>query len=1109
MSTSGLVAILFTDLAGSTALAVELGEPAADALRRAHFASLREAIAAKNGTEVKTIGDAVMVSFGGAVDAIACAVAMQRAVDRHNRVLDGVRLQMRVGVSAGEATFEEGDWFGTPVVEAARLCAAAGGEQILVHDVVRSLAGSRAGFELRPLGERALKGLPDPVAVCEIDWHAPDDDTRLPLPSFVDTGSTFPFAGRGDTLEVLAAAWKDAAAGARRIVLVSGEPGIGKTRLVGELVRQVHAEGATVLWGRCDEEGGIPYQPFVEALGAYSAAVPTDRLLAELGPLGGEVSRLLPDLGDRVAGLAAPSHNDPEMDRYRLFEAVSEFLGEMSQTRPVVLVLDDLHWSDKPSLLLLRHLVRSPTPMRLLVLGTYRDTDLDRRHPLADALAELRRDASATRLDLHGLDRAGVDAFFEAAAGHDLDEAALALAATVHDESQGNPFFIGEVLRHLVETGQIVTRDGRWTAERSLGDIGVPEGIREVVGRRLSRLSDDANQALTIGAVVGAEFDLATVQASGGPSGDSLLDALDEASAAAIVHEVDGRPGRYAFAHALVRSTIYEELPSNQRVRTHWRIAQSIATRHAHDLDAHLDELAYHAVEGALAGDQMVAVGYGRRAGDRAFEALAFEAAARHYERALLTLDLVEAPDLAVRCDLQLALSRALRDAGDVRWRDIGFGAASSAGSIPSAGRLVQAARILTEGVQTSAAFTADTELIALLETALEAIGPEPSGDRARLLNALSDRLAWTFNTGDDRRRLMELAREAVTTARESGDHAALSQVLLFDWAAIDWTQPSLHERAGNLDEAIELSRVQGSAPIILTGALRGRGVLAGLRGDSRAFAADIDEAARIADSVRLPILISYSCHTRASYETFLGNLDRAEQLVMEGIDHGRRGGALEANIAAVLALQIGAIRRAQGRIAGLVKMSGQLVAEQPEVPFIRAVHANFLSCAGRHDDARTQYLVVVEDGLRKIPNDIWYPLTLLELARLAVAVRPTTEVLNELHRRLEPFAGTFTGIEQLIADANDSGLAMITAALGRHDESDAHFAAAIDLCERAGARPFLARYQLDWADQLAERGDTDAARPHAQVAIEIGAEIGSTGAEGVVPLAHALLARL
>jgi AAA ATPase-like protein len=360
---------------------------------------------------VKGLGDGIMATFAGAADAVDAAVAIQRAFDRHNRSASPAsRLDARVGISSGDVSFEDGDCFGAPVVEAARLCQAANGGQILVSQVVRLLVGSQAGYRFSGVGSLDLKGLPGPVDASEVAW-APEVGLSIPLPAAIERAAAFRFVGRRTELERLAGAWKKALSGRRTVVLVGGEPGIGKTRLMAETAQAVHPQGGVVLYGRCDEEPGLPYQPFAEALGRYVAACPAADLLDQLGPLGGEVTRLVPGLPSRVPGLDEPLRAEPETERYRLLEAVRDFMQGISQSAPVLLLLDDLHWAGKPTLLLLRHLLRAGEGDRLLVVATYRDSDVPRASPLAQTLADLRREADVERLSLRGLDEGETTAF--------------------------------------------------------------------------------------------------------------------------------------------------------------------------------------------------------------------------------------------------------------------------------------------------------------------------------------------------------------------------------------------------------------------------------------------------------------------------------------------------------------------------------------------------------------------------------------------------------------------------------------------------------------------------------------------------------------------------
>ncbi|MCA1845613.1 MAG: AAA family ATPase, partial [Actinobacteria bacterium] len=544
--------VMFTDLVGSTELRARLGEQAANELRREHDRLLAGVVENRRGQVVKGLGDGIMATFPGATDAVAAAVAMQQAIDRHNRSGAAPEpLTVRIGISAGDVAFEAGDCFGTPVIEAARLCAVASGGQILASDMVRWLV--RGGeHRFSAVGPLDLKGLPEPVPACEVLWE-PQSRAAAPLPTLLtDVGRIF--VGRDDQLDRLGHLWKEAATGERRAVLVAGEPGVGKTRLSAELARRVHDEGATVLAGRCDEDLGVPFQPFVEALRHLVDHVEAGELPERLGRHAYELERLLPGLRDRLPDGPPLLQSDPETERYRLFEAVTAWLAACSRREPVLMILDDLQWAAKPTLLLLRHVARSAEPMKLLIVGTYRDTELHHDHPLVELLADFRRQPGVERLSLSGFDQTAVADFVARAAGHDLDDDALTLVRAIHAETEGNPFFVREILRHLTETEAIIRRDGRFVTRLAVEEMGIPEGVREVVGRRVSRLSSDANQVLRAAAVVGTEFELAVVGRASAVDDDAMLTAVEEATSARLLLELDGA-ARYRFAHALVRDT--------------------------------------------------------------------------------------------------------------------------------------------------------------------------------------------------------------------------------------------------------------------------------------------------------------------------------------------------------------------------------------------------------------------------------------------------------------------------------------------------------------------------------------------------------------------------
>jgi class 3 adenylate cyclase len=559
---TGTVTFLFTDIEGSTRRWDTEPNAMKHALAR-HDAILRDCIERHGGYVFKTVGDAFYAAFARATDAAGAAVAAQRglASESWGEASQGA---VRMALHTGAADERDGDYFGPPLNRVARLLEAGHGGQVLLSGVTADLVRDRLpeGVQVRDLGEYRLRDLARPERVYQFAiWGLQADFPALRIARDLRTTPRTPatsFVGRSAELAELRTALDAAIGGTGRLVLVSGEPGIGKTRLAQELSKEAEARGCLVLWGRCWEGEGAPaFWPWVEALSAYARTLDPRTLRSQLGAAAPDLAQLVPDIQAALPDLPAPAPTEPEQARFRLFGGVAAFLIGVASVRPLLLVLDDLHWADKPSLLLLQFLVRQLGTARLLVLGTYRDTELDRTHPLADVRTSLRRDAAVERVALRGLSSPEVMTLLEARAGHALDAPGRALAAALQRETEGNPFFVQETLRHLADTGGIAEQDGRWrVTTASIDELGIPERVREVVGRRLSRLSETTNGVLAQAAVLGREFDEAVLARVTGLDEVALDAALEEALAAAVLRATRGRGvPRYALGHALIRQT--------------------------------------------------------------------------------------------------------------------------------------------------------------------------------------------------------------------------------------------------------------------------------------------------------------------------------------------------------------------------------------------------------------------------------------------------------------------------------------------------------------------------------------------------------------------------
>jgi class 3 adenylate cyclase/tetratricopeptide (TPR) repeat protein len=1083
-----MAAVLFTDLVGSTELLSRLGEAAFDGVRRAHFAALRDHIGLRGGAEVKTTGDGLLATFPSAADAVGCAVAMQQAVEVHGRAA-GVPLAIRVGVSLGDVSFEDGDVFGTPVVEAARLVALARGGQILATSLVRAVAGGRTDAHFADLGCLELKGLPMPVATCEVAWE-PLPTAVVPLPPMLSELGRI-FVGREAQLDRLKRLWGEVEAGELRVVLLGGEPGVGKTRLAAELAAGVHARGALVLAGRCDEDLGVPYQPFVEALRQFIDHVPGAELEGRLGRYRGELARLVPELGERLPGLPPALRSDPETERYRLFDAVAAWLGEVSADAPVLLVLDDVHWAAKPTLLLLRHVVHALTPHRLLVVATYRDSEVGRGHPLADLLADLRRVGGVERLPLTGLHEADVAAFIAAAAGHSLSDEESALPRAVWAETEGNPFFVVEVLRHLTESGGVEHRDGRWVITVPVEELGIPEGVRDVVGRRLSRLSEAANRCLTIASIAGLEFDPAVVRAAGGLGEDVLLSALDEAVAARILSEVSGADVRYRFAHALIRATLHDEITAARRVSLHRRVAEAIESIHGEALDDQLPALAHHwARASAPAAQAARAIDYATRAGDRALAQLAPDEAAAFYRQAIELVDAAGGPTAdGARLELLIALGEAERQAGDGAHRDTLLRAVRIARERGDAGALARAALANCRSSYWSALGFVDEERVMGLEAALEAVGDVETVGRARLLANLA---VETVYSGQEQRR-RALSDQSLALARALGDRTTLAHVLMPRFFAI-YAPDTLAERLANTAELLALAG-ELADPFVsfIAHFLRARVMLES--GGTEEARSHHGQADRLAAELGQPTLRWMVGWIRVAQLVVAARIDDAERVAQATLELGESSGQPDART--IFAAQRWGMRFQQGRLGELVTELTEMCVRFPALPGLAALLAAAHFELGHKDEARSCF-----ERLRAISFDP--PRDVLWLGLVTVAADVACDLNDHssariLHDLLRPYPTAFGILAAVTTGCTAHFLGKLAATLGRHGEAEKHFECALATHARSEAPLLLARTQLENARMLLSRrspGDTQRARELLGQALATARELGLLNVE-------------
>ncbi|GAC1517502.1 MAG: BTAD domain-containing putative transcriptional regulator [Acidimicrobiales bacterium] len=878
---------------------------------------------------------------------------------------------------------------------------------------------------------------------------------RPSLPEAVSERRTS-LVGRRGEVDRLLAIYEEVAGGSSATVLVSGEPGVGKTSLVAEVAAMLHDRGATVLYGQCDEDLQIPHQPFREALQSHLRSLSAEDVQSllttwpQLRPLAGLYGRSL---------VAPPAGGDAEGERERLFDEVERWLRDLASGAPVVVIIDDLHWASSATVQLLRRLSQQRW-YPLLFAITFRDTEGSEPVGLREMLESVHRQPNTHRVQLTGLDREGVAELLRSHGGALVERADPGFAARIHEETAGNPFFATELVRHLTEVG----RPG---GSRVKQQLRLPDGVTDVIRRRLDRLSPATNQVLRLAATIGPVIPFTLMSAAATSTGSTtLLDALDEATASGLL--VETGDADFTFAHALVRKTIYPSMSVARRVRLHRSVGEGLL-RLPSPLPNHTAALAHHFCLGATLGDGVRAARYAMEAGVEALDQAAQEGAKDYFERGLAVLERYGPPDLRLEADLLLGLAQACARSNDHYGR---LEAAEKAADLARAAgckwRLAEAAYWMCRFGIVGAL---RPDMVALCEEALERLGDDESPVRARLTAAFAGIRAISGEglAADP------LAAEAVHLARGTGDPEILGAALDARVMTLSGG-PDISTRLAVAEEMVAVAR-RDHARIALGNGYQYRGVARLTIGDRPGFERDFSALRDIGEEMRDGYLRAVSAQWTAMLALLDGRFDQVEAPAGEA--PVLSGGP---NFANATAAQMFWLQHELGNHEAVLPLLEAVVAENPGIAGFRAALAMSHALSGHRQEAARELTAILAGDPTPVPHD-WIRTATLTLCAETAAFLEDTEAARHVERLLRPFAGQLVvvAIGTHCQGAVDRFLGMLAATSRDWTRARKYLREAVALEERAGSPPNVARSQLWYAHALRGDGADEEARELAE----------------------------
>jgi class 3 adenylate cyclase len=915
------------------------------------------------------------------------------------------------------------------------------------------------------------------------------------------------FVGRHEEMEQLKESLEKALSGRGALALIAGEPGVGKTRLVDEFAVYARVRGMQALTGRCYEgESAVPYRPFVEALRRYVRSQPDPEVRGQLGVGAPELATLVSEIRERFPDLPEPMNLDADLQRIRLFDAVASFLRNASRSQPILLFLDDLHFADRPSLALLKHLARESGEDRLLILGTYRDVEVDEKHPLSEALPELRRALNYRRIALQGLSREGVRELMEALEpSEEARQQVHLLAAILYRETEGNPFFIREVVSHLIEEGKLVREGGHWTSHATtIQELGIPDSVRDVVQRRIARLSEGCHKMLTRASAMTRGFTWEALRAISAEEEGTLLDLLDEALAAQLISERSGETQvTYDFTHALIRQVLREELSRPRWIILHREIGEVLEKLYADNIEAHLSELAHHFYRAAPGGNAEKAIDYAQRAGERAMQINGWEEAIDNYKRALELMP--EEGDEERRCLVLLDLGESLVYAGQPA------AAVDTYRQAAAAARAVASAELLGEaacGFEEAAYFIPGDPMLPgqrleLIDEALEALGRDDSRLRARLL-AQRTRPARSVGGVDDAVRLggigsilgsrdpevLRQAREAVAIAERLGDTAVTA--LTLDYLAQYMIGPGNEQEQREIcEKLIRVAREGGVGRFEVSGLGFLFNVTLAQGNMIKARELHV-ETSRRSDEMKIGWAIWGNYAREATLALAEGSLDEGESALFEALNYGQS--INHPTALTTFGAQLFLLRWYQGRLAELEAMWKGLVEQSPNVGVYKGGLSMLLAETGKVREARVIFDRMRASGFAALPEDAVWMGTMTTICETCARLgdRDAAAELYEVVSR-HPEGNASIGVAGSFG-AVARYLGQMATLLERWDAAERQFQDALGLNEKMEHRPALALTRLSYGDMLVRRdepGDREKALPLLQQALDAAQEMG------------------